>query len=207
MRNPIGKRIVLSRSKTKRLFLAIPLPSAWQEMFVAVQHDLRARQVTGPIKTRWTPRENFHITVLFIGTISTKAVPQIITFLREFTVGIKPFRLLFRHVEIALPHDPKMVWVTFVHTKDFRDLVSSLRKAMRKFFHSIHVATMLHRDHEAIAHVMLARVNGDTKARGIIPVHLVVPAALSVTSLILYSSETKPEGSVYHKIATFRLSA
>ena len=205
MKIPIGKRIFLPRQHAKRLFLAIPLPPQWQEALVGIQQELQKREVTGPIKTRWTPRGNAHITALFIGNVAQKLVPHTLVFLKQYFGKTKQFTLLFDHVEIALPGDPKMVWITYKCTQDFEHLVASLRRSTRKFFHDVGAGILLYRDHEAIPHVTLARVNGDTKARGIIPIHTNVPEVLLVTSLVLYSSETKPEGSVYHKIATFHL--
>jgi len=72
-----------------RLFIAIPLPRELRQAVLEVQQALLAHGVQG----RFVPRENFHITLHFIG--ESRRLADISEAMCEACRGIRPFLLRF----------------------------------------------------------------------------------------------------------------
>jgi 2'-5' RNA ligase len=73
-----------------RLFIAIPLPPDITRALAAARAELEAHGATG----RFIPRENYHITLHFLG--ETDALKDITDAMREAVRDIKPFVLRLR---------------------------------------------------------------------------------------------------------------
>jgi 2'-5' RNA ligase len=77
-----------------RAFIGIGMQTEIIEKIYEFQSMLRKYTIEG----RWTNKENFHITLKFLGEIQPEIVPQIEEAVKKATKGIKPFYLCFSEV-------------------------------------------------------------------------------------------------------------
>lgn len=86
-----GARRTAAVSDNLRLFIALPLPEAVRQRIVRFQRewqgDLRGNFI------RWTPAEQIHLTLRFLGDIPVAAVSEIETAFRRACGGVTGFDL------------------------------------------------------------------------------------------------------------------
>ena len=76
---------------TIRAFIAIELPSEVRSEVERTQRALKSTIPTGLI--RWTPPEQIHLTLKFLGNIPADSAPELETALRRACTGMVPFEL------------------------------------------------------------------------------------------------------------------
>lgn len=86
---------------TQRLFIALPLPEAVQIVL---------SQLAAPLPdVRWTPREQLHVTLRFLGDVDTAKISTMVE--RLSTVHVEPFLLPVEGVGAFPPKGtPRVVW-------------------------------------------------------------------------------------------------
>lgn len=72
-----------------RLFIGIDLPSEIKQALLELQSELRNQGVNGS----WKSKENFHLTLEFLGELDMSTVPTICECLAKASRSIKPFPL------------------------------------------------------------------------------------------------------------------
>lgn len=111
----------------KRLFVAIKLPSEIK----AILSKQQARLI-GDLHL--TKRENFHITVLFLGEVAEIHLDEIIKKLEEIAKNTKSFSFIFDNIILAPPKKPRtMVWVTLKENKKYDKLVLNVYSKLKKY--------------------------------------------------------------------------
>jgi len=198
------RRVWVGDTRKTRLFLAVPVPVSWRPRLLGYQQLLKATAVTGTVPVRWTPPDNFHSTVRFIGSISKDRIPGLCAELAAISTALVPFTLPFLRAGFVSVKQPKMIWITFRTTPAFRRTFSVCTRTVAAYLRKECGGMTLHNGHRLIPHITIARLKGEAQ-------HIRLPAypgkcpSLPVRSLTLFSSETRPEGSVYRHVATFRL--
>lgn len=74
-----------------RLFVALPVPETVRERIAEFGREL-SKQMS-PATVRWTPVEQIHLTLTFLGKVAAAAVPELRAALDRATRGIGPFQL------------------------------------------------------------------------------------------------------------------
>ena len=130
----------------KRLFVAIELP---EELRIALSNAM----MESPAEDiRWTPPENLHITLLFIGDTQEEQIPAIKKSLKKGLSGIEPFYLSFSGYKIIYKKkQPVMVWGVF----DFPE-------AYKKLAEKLHQTCQISAKHDPYPHVTLTRIKKKT---------------------------------------------
>lgn len=112
--NPIWYRDIGQPAKpadptTNRLFIALKLPDAAIEEIGSFINDMPTMAAQN---VRWMPRENVHLTLLFLGDTSTELIPQLKEQILEAAANTSPFTLRLGETG-AFPsyHTPKILWV------------------------------------------------------------------------------------------------
>ena len=184
-----------------RAFLAVPLPAAVRDACAALQ----SRWYTAGVRARWTPPENLHITLHFLGEIAHGATAQLAPMLAPAVVRVATAHIAIRGTG-AFPDgpQPRVLWAAI---EDPAGCLASL--------------------HEAAAHV-LAQQNFRVEARPYTP-HItlarLVPGAgagpvagqlahteeallgsTDVTEVVLYESRLKPQGAEHRPLYRFPLA-
>lgn len=198
-------RRVFLHTDTKRLFLAIPITSSWRHVCTEIALEARTHAVIKNIPAHWTPEENFHITVRFIGNVDKHCISGLIQTIRRFARTSKPFLLPLSDIHTATSDDPKMIWVTFRRTFPFQQIVKTSTDRIADFLYKRCNGMVMHNGHDVIPHITIARFKKPVQTLSFMKDFPDMPDTLPVTSLVLYESKTYPSGSVYRKIASFPL--
>ncbi len=111
----------------KRLFVAIPLPNAVKDALDEVRKHARVKEA------RWTPKENLHITVYFIGWVEDSRVPEVAERMRRVCAGTSPFALTFQEAVFGPPQrTPYMVWGIFEENTRYETLARAMGSALNE---------------------------------------------------------------------------
>src|ERR1051325_8887109 len=100
-------------TETIRLFIAIPLPEEVKNEIEKTQNELR-QAVPGNF-VRWTKRDQFHLTLKFLGGVETSRMGELTTALRDACGHFTALRL--RAERIGFFPDlrfPRVIWA-WVH--------------------------------------------------------------------------------------------
>ena len=198
-------KVWVQRQGTKRLFLAIPISSDWADVFEACEASILrvVPEIHPPI--HWTKRNNFHITVRFIGNVAESCIPKLIVRIRAVLGRESAFTIPFDRLGIETPNEPKMIWAKFRATQEFIGLVGRVTSSVTSFLENECGGLQLQNGHTVIPHVTLARCKGPIPAIPLPNLQDMALHDLNVTTIVLHSSTTLTGGSVYTPLATFTL--
>lgn len=105
---------------TKRLFIALPLPTTPQLQMLI---DQLSKQLAHE-KINWVKPENLHLTLKFLGTVPTSKIPDITSATSACVNRYRSFILDFNKTGIfGSRYNPKVIWLG---TKTPPDILSSL---------------------------------------------------------------------------------
>ena len=149
------------------------------------------------LKARWTPKENLHITTVFLGEVALEKLGDLEDKLKAELFGGQKFILRFdRVVWSPEQRDYGMIWAEFEASKEFDDLVAASRLSVRDF---IEVGS----SRKQVPHVTLARFKEPMRK-----IELSQPELgqkeFWVEGVNLMESELRPEGSYYQKILSLK---
>ena len=92
----------------KRLFIGIPTNKNIEDIC------LNFIDQNQHIDTRWIPKQNWHITTLFIGDFPSVQINNLTKQLSEFYLKQKPFRIEFKQFAyVPNVKKPNMIWGSF----------------------------------------------------------------------------------------------
>ena len=193
-----------SSKKQLRLFVAITVPDAVRREMVRVQRELQPLAPRGAV--RWTRPEQFHLTLRFLGDVSSDHVADLQQSLRVVCASAPVLLLRARGIGF-FPHarSPRVIWIG---TNDANNLLANLQEkiegAVRPFtkeqggeqfaghatlgrFKQINRLEI--RELTSYVETMKDRVFGEWTARQIEIIH----------------SELLPDGAKHSELAAFRL--
>lgn len=140
-------------SQVVRAFIALPIPEAVKDQVERVQVELRRVLPAKPV--RWTKRDQFHLTLRFLGNVPADRLTELTDALRKVTAGFPVLKLRAERIG-CFPHPrfPRVVWV-WVHDDEEQlpVLQRGIESEVEKFAES-------KADKEFTGHVTLARING-----------------------------------------------
>lgn len=176
----------------KRLFIGIPIPLRLQSYlyqdFDYLHQDMHIR---------WIPKENYHITLQFLGNTNPDKIKGIEAKLSELLSGIHKFHLVFTQY-VFFPHrKPYMIWFKAEESPTF----DALQKKIQLSF-----STQQQVQKPAIPHITLARFKNPKIAKRIELPNLKEATTLKVDSVVLWESILKPISASYQKINTIHLA-
>ncbi|HXH20126.1 MAG TPA: RNA 2',3'-cyclic phosphodiesterase [Chitinophagales bacterium] len=109
--------------ETRRLFIAINLPEPVRNELAAVGSFFRNPAV------RWTPAENLHITLHFIGETRLDEIHQLRKKITAVTAGASSFEITLDRLKVIKKHGrPVMIWARMQAGEGFQLLASQLQK-------------------------------------------------------------------------------
>lgn len=171
-----------------RTFLALPCPSPVREDLVEVREDLTSR-----MSIRTVPRENFHVTVKFLGQVTGSRLRDLDALLQRRLPTPGPLSLQLKQLGVFPdPERPRVVWAGVEPVEPLRELFEAVEA----------VATELgfdHESHDYRPHVTLGRFTGEVNE----PDHLVrwlqehggdTFGSFEAPKLHLYESDTTGDG-------------
>ena len=113
-------------SESIRAFIALPIPEAVKAEIERAQDELR--QALPKPCARWTRREQFHLTLCFLGNVATTRVPELTEAVGAACQGFPALRLRAERIG-CFPDTrfPRVVWVWVHHDAD---QLAALQKAV-----------------------------------------------------------------------------
>lgn len=184
---------------TKRLFVAINLPDNFLDVFCGFQ-----RQYEDGGGIRWTPKENLHITICFIGNVEESEISEVSDRLKEIAGNTGLFEMTFKEIIFAPPlREPRMVWAALDSSPEFRKLMVDIQDGLRKFLRKENT------NKEAIAHVTLARFQDGreiTRRLRLKQPPELIGRKFLVSEILLMESELEREGAKYAILEKFAFS-
>lgn len=179
-----------------RLFIAIDLPDKAKDQIDKLTKTLAKQSAD----VRWEKRENFHLTLKFLGQVVTRTIPQINEVVSAITVKYPSFPLTFRGVHAFRSRR----YIIYLQVKDntiLRQLAESLNSAVE--------TVGVSRDKRAFsAHITLGKKpisdqdNGDIEE-----MNVPVLEPMQVTEIVLMKSILTPQGSIYSILNRYPLKA
>ena len=134
-----------------RLFVAISLPEGVKDEIEKAQRDLRAALPGNFI--RWTKREQFHLTLKFLGNVVETGVDELINMLRAACLDFSALRLRAERIGFFPDlHFPRVVWVG---VNDSNDILPILQNTIETFVKNL---TNEPSEKKFTGHVTLGRI-------------------------------------------------
>jgi 2'-5' RNA ligase len=130
-----------------RIFVAFPIPSLKSEELKVIQWQNNS--LTG---IRWTPFQNLHVTIFFLGEVLEETISSINDAIHAATNKTKPFELEFEKITPAgkLKHGG-MIWTQFYKNDFYFNLSTGIYHAVKSFLLTEPVLK------DPIPHITLAR--------------------------------------------------
>jgi len=172
-----------------RVFIAIELPENIKEELDKLVNSLK-HSISN---VKWVERENFHITIRFIGEVGEGEVLKIERILDEVGSRFSPFEVELNHMG-KFPH---VLWVGIEKGSDIlRDIAYTIEGSLlREGFQPA--------DKLFSPHITLGRVKKEIKK---LPLEMKFgPFLYTVDSITLMESKLFPTGPVYTPVKTVKL--
>jgi len=181
-----------SSGKLVRVFIAYPLPLLFAESLRTVQQQNQS--LNG---FRWTPSENLHVTIFFIGEIQKEKIPAVTEAVSQVAKDCKTFHLEFDAITVEGKRKNGMIWARFKKNPDYADLSVNVYAAVK---------SLLMREpniKDPIPHITLARWKPGAEIENL---NLSVEGKLSdldVNVCELWQTVQGKEGVSYDRLARF----
>lgn len=179
---------------SKLLFVAFPVSEKWSEVFMKYQESRKGDEFS-----KWTTKENLHMTLVFLGAVEEDLIPEITDALSEIASIQRPFSLEFKGVEYGPEgKTPSMIWARFRDDINYGVLAG---RAMEELSYILGKLETL----KPIPHVTLARFNKEAKPK-------VLPElgsaghereSMEVAQMCLMESKMTQSGSTYNTLQVF----
>lgn len=187
-----------------RAFISIHIPADIREKLRTVQAELAS--VVPESAIRWTPFEQLHLTLEFLGNVEAENVPSLETALKKISRSHAAFELAAAQIgAFSSIRNPRVIWAGIEGDVDaVKALQAEVKNAVRPF-----VAEQETRAYKP--HVTLGRVR-PAKPRELRQVSDALASTANCTfgawhteEFSLVQSKLSPRGSQHSTLATFRL--
>ncbi|MGQ9833313.1 MAG: RNA 2',3'-cyclic phosphodiesterase [Candidatus Villigracilaceae bacterium] len=179
-----------------RSFIAIELPATLQEAIY--QACLPLRQALGSSLVRWVPPQNLHLTLKFLGDVSSANLDLLKQMLRAETERQPPFELEVGTLgSFPNPKRARVIWVGIQAPATLTTLQRNIETAAARLGYlseerhfSPHLTVGRVSQHATIADQQKIRTLLESTQIGVI-------GRAQVTSVCLFRSDLQPTGAVY----------
>ncbi len=189
---------------TLRLFVAISLPDPVKDEIEKAQRHLRS---AFPGKSvRWTKREQFHLTLKFLGNVRQTRVSELISALREACMPLSELQV--RVEGMGFFPDARFPRVLWVGVRDRKNLLFRLHEVVEA---GVSRVTGERPDERFTAHVTLGRIerirrqDTETLAELVAPISKLSFGEWTANKIELIRSQLSSSGSRYTTLATIPL--
>ncbi|MHB8063270.1 MAG: RNA 2',3'-cyclic phosphodiesterase [Ruminiclostridium sp.] len=129
-----------------RVFFAIEFEEELKEYLFTIQKDIRQHCMAG----NFTLKENFHLTLRFIGEQSQSQTEQLKKALKEAAVNMQEFELMLNRVGKFDKGNRKILWVGLQKSQELKALYGQLESVLVKHGYK-------KEDRDFNSHITLAR--------------------------------------------------
>ncbi len=185
-----------------RAFIGAPVSPGLRTSIEGIREELVAR-MPELADEKWVNPENLHLTVKFLGDISSQQSNILVQALRSKLKEEPAFDLVFDGLSIAPSRrSPRMIWAT---CRDPSHSFQHLHAVIDSFDDDmdVHGAVRAPRPHITVVRFRRPR---SIPAKALEELAGLLPDSMSVPSVTLYSSTLTRQGPVYESIAEIALS-
>ncbi|RLC30183.1 MAG: RNA 2',3'-cyclic phosphodiesterase [Deltaproteobacteria bacterium] len=185
-----------------RSFLAFELPGEMKEILFRVSGKMKGFG----LDVRWVRVDNIHLTVIFIGNISTDRLNSMDRIVTNVCVEFKPFDIALKGAGVfSGRHNPRVLWIGLAGDTErlatFRDRLQDalaplgIKKEKRRF-----------RPHLTLGRFRKGATGGMRLNRLLETCKNLSSPVHSVGELVLFRSELTPGGAVYTRLNAWPLT-
>jgi 2'-5' RNA ligase len=180
----------------KRLFAAIDLSREVVDSIQSLQKAFR-EQLDASMRIRWTPPENMHVTLKFLGATEADLVDPVGEMLESHAASIEPFEMEVAGLgAFPRPNQPRVLWAGIDAASNDR-----LRRFHESFEGELEESFDIDEDEHAFeGHVTFGRVKS-SHSPNLAELESQLPrgpfGAFEVDEFLLYESERTPDGAEY----------
>lgn len=187
-----------------RAFIAINLSQEILESIDQMSFDFQSRLEGVPV--RWVPTNNIHLTLKFLGNVSTSNLEMLKEILEKVVSTHHECDISVGGIgAFPKPHSPRVIWVGMEAPQELMSLQHNIEIETARLGYS--------REHRPFSpHLTIGRVsrNATTQdARAIADIldgyKVGFLGATRITSVYLYRSDLKPDGAIYTPIFSAEL--
>lgn len=183
---------------TIRLFYALDLSDETLDALQELQQACES-QIPSGVRVRWTPRENLHLTLKFLGSMEEDLVEDLGELMDGLVGDLGPFRMRTEGIG-AFPHPkrPRILWAG-VDPESAAQL-ATLHRRLEDELDSFDVEED---NHPFKAHITFGRIKSG-KSVNLNSLRSSLPEGpfgeSEIGEVVLYKSELRPEGSNYRVV-------
>ena len=187
-----------------RAFIAVELPKDLKKELAALEMLLKNN---GPSVVKWVDPASIHITLKFLGEISTDKVEKLIQAMDEAVKGTAPFQLEVRKLgAFPAPDRPQVIWVG---VKGEVDKITRLQQSIEASCERLGFS----RENRAFTpHLTLGRVRDEARpnerqrlGKQLMETSFTSLHNVEVTEINLLKSQLTPAGAIHTIIGTVKL--
>ena len=183
-----------------RSFIAINLDETIKEKLKNIENSFR--EALPKSKIKWVKKDNFHITLRFLGDINQEDIPKIEDTIGEFAQECSAFTIDFHEVGVFPGiRRPRVLWIGGDYSDIFRDFYTGFNLKLESIGFP--------EDKPFLPHITFGRIKYIPEREVKILKELIDEARFNyketVTHIDLMRSQLKPEGPIYTVIKTFYL--
>jgi len=184
-----------------RSFLAFELPSDIKKTVKHVSEDVRGSK----LNVKWVKVDNIHITVVFMGNISTEDIPAIREKIEKGCLGFEPFNISLKGLGVFPDtRRPRVLWLGL---EGEIERMSSFKKGLQERLKPFGIKEEKRRFKP---HLTLGRFRKPNKSdpvlEGIISRYKDLESPVCpLEELVMFKSELKPGGAEYTRLESLPL--
>jgi 2'-5' RNA ligase len=188
-----------------RAFIAVNISPEIQRRLGSITKDLQ-RELKG-IGVRWVPVENIHITLKFLGDVSTSNLEVLKDLLQVEASGISPFEITAAELG-AFPSNRKarVIWVGIQAPAELAALQQRIENQTARLGYA-------REDRPFSPHLTLGRVSRNVDTGGLQRIGDVISnyktgfiGKAGISAVYLYRSDLQPSGAVYTSLFSARFN-
>jgi 2'-5' RNA ligase len=182
-----------------RAFIASELPPALQDSIQSAAADLREKLRGGLI--RWVPAHNVHLTLKFLGDVSTSSLDLIEQMMTAEAAAFPAFEVQVEGLG-CYPNlrRPRVLWVGLKAPAELASLQRAVESAAARLGYEPE-------ERDFSAHLTIGRVRQNVSSGDVHTIRTALEncqvgalGSAQVDAIHLFKSELRPEGSVYTKL-------
>ena len=185
--------------KGVRTFIGIFPPPHIQSAIAEIQSSLKIDASA----IRWEVQKKFHVTIKFLGTVSSEQLQRLQPLLTEKGQSINQFEIKLTNIGcFPTAHAPKIVWIGSLGDENIL-----LADCFTAFETTCISAGFKKEEHQFHPHITLGRVKGKISENLIKKIENTTfePLQFLCTELLIMKSDLSPSGSTYSQLSNIPL--
>lgn len=124
----------------RRIFIAINLPEEIKDELEIAQNEMAgdfvlpdaANAAEGRPVVRWVPKQNLHITLVFVGDVDESRILELNKVVGEAVKDFQPFLLKLNRICYGPTNQkpPRLIWLELAKNKELLEIAACLKQAL-----------------------------------------------------------------------------